>query len=68
MAKMVAVTDKIHGLVAAETAKLGMNSMEGLAHAILMFGLTDPAFLAKAAAMSRYLGDNGSTTLEKMGH
>ena len=67
MAKMVAVTDKIHGRVASETSNLNLKSSEGFVHAALLLVLTDPALIARAGAMSDFFGDHGSTTLEKLG-
>jgi hypothetical protein len=67
MATGVAVTNKVNGLIDSQKARLGLQSKEGLVHAIFMMALTDEAFLSKAAAMSRYLDEKGSEALETMG-
>lgn len=67
MSKQIWVTDKIHGMLVAAAKSHSLQKLEGLAHCILMDALTDDAAVGKGAATSRYLGDHGATTLEKMG-
>lgn len=67
MATSIAVTDKVNDLLDTQTAKLGLRTKEGFAHAIFELALTNESFMAQAAAMNRLRGDKGSDALEKMG-
>ena len=67
MATSIAVTNTVSDLIDAQKDNLCLQKKEGLTHTILMLALTDAAFMARAAAMSSYLGDKGSEALEKVG-
>jgi len=62
--KQLWITDKINGLL-DKKLKPGIKK-EGLAHAILLLGLTDKDFLSRALELHDYL-DKGAEALDKMG-